>query len=59
MNILNLMKCDDYKKIRLGKDNDGGYVIYDGLNYDLIIGCGISNDLSFEEDFVKKYNFLD
>jgi hypothetical protein len=56
MNILNLMKCDDYKKIRLGKDNDGGYVIYDGLNYDLIIGCGVSNDLSFEEDFVNKYN---
>lgn len=56
MNFLNLMKCDDYKKIRLGKDNDGGYVIYDDLKYDLLIGCGISNDLSFEEDFVKKYN---
>ena len=34
---MNLINCDNYHKIRLGKNNDGGYVIYDGLDYDLII----------------------
>lgn len=43
-------------KIRMGKDNDGGYVIHDGFKYDTLIGCGISNDISFEEDFIKKYD---
>jgi len=52
---MNLINCDNYHKIRLGKKNDGGYVIYDGLDYDLIIGCGISNDISFEDYFVEKY----
>ena len=51
------LKC--YKptqpKIRLGKDNDGGYLIVDGYKYDLMIGCGISNDSSFEHSFLKKY----
>jgi len=52
---MNLVKCDKYEKIRMGRNYDGGYVIYDGLNYDLIIGCGISNDISFEDMFVDKY----
>jgi len=52
---MNLMDCERYEKIRMGKDNDGGYVIYDGLDYDIIIGCGISNDISFEDMFVEKY----
>tara|TARA_R100000655_G_scaffold90935_1_gene131587 strand:+ start:288 stop:923 length:636 start_codon:yes stop_codon:yes gene_type:complete len=52
---MNLVKCDEYNKIRMGKDNDGGYVIYDGLDYDIIIGCGISNDISFEDMFIDKY----
>ena len=52
---MNLINCDNYHKIRLGRDYDGGYVIYDGLDYDLIIGCGISNDISFEDYFVEKY----
>jgi hypothetical protein len=52
---MELMKCDDYDKIRIGKNNDGGYVIYDELQYNLIIGCGINKDISFEEIFVDKY----
>ena len=46
-----------FNKLRLGKDNDGGYVIADipRINYDLILAAGISNDISFENDFVKKY----
>tara|TARA_R100001369_G_scaffold47781_2_gene74282 strand:+ start:1100 stop:1738 length:639 start_codon:yes stop_codon:yes gene_type:complete len=52
---MELYKCDKYDKIRMGRDYDGGYVIYDDLEYDVIIGCGISNDISFEEMFVDKY----
>ncbi len=46
-----------FKKIRLGKDYDGGYIICDipDIKYDCILAGGIENDLSFEEDFCKKY----
>ena len=58
-NSLKIIKSLDHSKIRLGKNGDGGYVILDGLNYDLLIGCGISNDDSFEHAFLEKYkNFL-
>jgi hypothetical protein len=43
-------------KIRLGTNGDGGYVIIDNLNYDLLVGCGINNDINFEFDFCNKYN---
>ena len=52
---MELHRSSEYNKIRMGKDYDGGYVIYDGLDYDVIIGCGISNDISFEDMFVDKY----
>jgi hypothetical protein len=42
-------------KIRLGRPHDGGYVIADGFDYDLFIGCGIKDDDSFEHDFLEKY----
>lgn len=47
-----------YNKKRLGKNYDGGYIIVDlpNANYDLLIAGGISNDISFEEDFIKNYN---
>lgn len=46
-----------FKKIRLGKEYDGGYIICEipDVNYDVIIAGGIENDTSFEEDFVNKY----
>ena len=45
-----------YDKVRIGKSNDGGYVICNlPDNYDLFISGGISNDISFEIDFLKKY----
>jgi len=43
------------KKIRLGREGDGGYVIIDGYNYDCFISAGIANEMSFEIDFIKKY----
>lgn len=42
-------------KMRVGKDNDGGYVILDGFKYDVLIGCGICDDVSFENHFLQKY----
>ena len=46
-----------FPKIRLGRDYDGGYVIADipNIEYDMLLAGGISNDISFEEDFTNKY----
>jgi hypothetical protein len=45
-----------YPKIRIGEeDRDGGYVIADISGYDLLLSCGISNDVSFEKDFLSRY----
>ena len=38
--------------VRVGRGSDGGYVIADGFEYDLLISCGIANDISFEESFL-------
>jgi hypothetical protein len=45
-------------KIRLGKDNDGGYVICEipNISYKILISGGIDNDITFEDSFCKKYN---
>jgi hypothetical protein len=47
----------EYETCRLGKNNDGGYVVIDLPNheYNLLLSGGISNDVSFENDFNKKY----
>jgi len=46
-----------FPKIRLGKDYDGGYIIADvpNINYTTFLAGGIETDISFEEDFIKKY----
>lgn len=43
-------------KTRLGINRDGGYVIVDGYDYDFIISGGVGPDISFEYDFIKKYD---
>jgi hypothetical protein len=44
------------KKIRLGVNRDGGYVLGDlNENYDCYISAGISNEESFSSDFINKY----
>jgi hypothetical protein len=55
--VLTVYKCP-YPKIRLGKDFDGGYIIADisNVKYEILIAGGIEGDISFEEDFVMKYN---
>ena len=44
--------------IRIGSDNDGGYLISekDVDNSEILISLGISEDWSFEEDFLKMKN---
>ncbi len=52
-----LVYKNQYNKIRVGSNNDGGYIICDLPNkYDLFISCGISDNVDFELDFIKKYN---
>jgi len=55
----NILTCykSPFKKIRVGKDFDGGYIICDipNIKYDLLLGCGVDNDISFESQFCDKY----
>lgn len=42
--------------IRLGRDNDGGYlVVINQKKYKYLLSFGISDDVSFEKDFSNKY----
>lgn len=43
------------KKIRIGRNGDGGYVVIDGYTYDSFISAGISNEITFEIDFLQRY----
>ncbi len=52
MDYLKIYKTN-YTKHRVGNDYDGGYVILNGLNYDILISCGIADDTSFENAFLK------
>lgn len=48
-----------YQKVRLGKNNDGGYIICDiDSNYDILLAGGIANDISFENALLEKYTEL-
>lgn len=49
----NLMKSP-FQKVRLGRQYDGGYVICPELKYDCILGCGVANDVSFENDLLNQ-----
>jgi hypothetical protein len=53
---LAVYKCP-FTKIRLGKDNDGGYVIANlpDAKYTLLLAGGIESEITFEEAFIKKY----
>jgi hypothetical protein len=44
-----------YNLLRLGKNNDGGYLVEKEslLNSECLISCGISLDWSFEKDFFQ------
>jgi len=42
-------------KLRLGRNEDGGYVICDGLAYGALISCGICDEVSFEVGFLARH----
>jgi len=45
-----------FEKKRIGKDNDGGYVMVElPGDYDVCISGGIFDDISFEVDLLQKY----
>ena len=52
-----LLEVYNYEnKIRIGSNSDGGYVICKiPGNYDCYISCGISNEASFDRDFLNLY----
>ena len=55
----NKLKPDGlYKLIRVGKNNDGGYLVCENsvINSNTLISFGISDDFSFEENFQKINN---
>lgn len=54
---LNLYEVPGLKFERLGKDNDGGYVVpVEALEKsDILLGYGIGSDNSFEDEFSLKY----
>jgi hypothetical protein len=61
MNNLDFLRVynSPWPKQRIGNpDADGGYIIIDipDVNYETLISGGIEKDLSFEQDFNKKYN---
>ena len=42
-------------KIRLGSENDGGYVIMELDNYDYLLSGGVGGDINYEKSFTNKY----
>jgi len=49
----------EYIKTRIGSPNDGGYIVADlEGGYDLLLSCGISNDIQFEDAFLELHPHL-
>ncbi len=59
-NILKYLKpkSTDLRKIRLGPNQDGGYVVPEFAlqNCSALFTYGVGNEIGFEVDFTKKYN---
>ena len=58
LDFLKVYKTDK-EKIRVGSKDDGGYVIVDAQPYDILISCGIADDVTFEKEFLNKYNNIE
>lgn len=53
--IFNPVKCE-HDFIRLGRPNDGGYVMLDNsFGSSVILGYGVSDDCSFENDVTERF----
>lgn len=53
---LTVYQCP-FPKLRLGKEYDGGYIIAEipDVQYDTFLAGGISDDISFESDFLLRF----
>lgn len=51
-------KNEELEFIRLGKEGDGGYIVIEKSlkEADILLGYGVCNDISFEEEFSNTYN---
>jgi len=54
---LTVFECP-FEKKRIGRDNDGGYVVCTGepMKCSALISAGVNDDISFEEAFLKEHN---
>jgi hypothetical protein len=57
---LEVISTSGFTKRRVGREEDGGYVILDEIakGCEVLYSYGVSDDWSFEEDFTEKYNCL-
>jgi hypothetical protein len=54
---LEVFTFERIEKIRLGNNEDGGYILVDlGIQYDALYSYGIGTNYSFDKDFVDKFN---
>ena len=56
--VFNKKTNKQLQKKRYGSYTDGGYVMIDGFNYDAFYSYGISNDISFELDFLHNTSLI-
>ena len=45
----------DLPRVRMGEPHDGGYVFFEGFEYELLLSGGISDTLQFEDEFVETH----
>jgi hypothetical protein len=45
-----------FTKVRLGRNEDGGYIWPDEIKVDALLSYGVGADMSFERDFRNKFN---
>ena len=55
INILHSQDIKEKKKIRIGRNNDGGYILLDDFeNVKIAYSFGIANEISFEKNLADK-----
>ena len=53
--LLAPLEVQGFKKIRMGNDNDGGYVLIDDFaDVSLVISCGVGPDVTFDLAFAER-----
>ena len=59
LDLFKIYTFNDCKKIRLGSNNDGGYVIIENIgSYDFLISGGAGSNTTFEKCLTEKYKIF-